>query len=413
MTPKRREYDYVLVGGGLQAGLIALAVRHYQPQASMLLIERGEALGGNHTWSFHQQDLPQPCQAWQAVIPKTRWDAYSVRFPNFSRQVPLAYCSIRSTDFATAVTRQLLGSSAASNNLQVANTRLLFGTHVTSIDGNTVTTKCHRAFRGRTVIDCRGPQRRECDSSSDIRVSRVGYQKFSGIEIELQHDWPDRHPVLMDACVDQACGFHFIYVLPFTPRRVLVEDTYFSDTPELDFSQSQRQLRLYVQRVAGRGWHISRQEHGCLPMPYSSTSEPFPVAINPHLLSGGYAGGWFHAATGYSYALATRFADAVGRSTPDTAAQAIAELRQTHHRRAKFARQLNHLLFRLVTPASRWQIFRRLYRDLPSDCLGRFYAHEFTFQDAARMVLGMPPSGLTPLRFLKSLVRRSSERVAR
>ena len=56
--------DYILVGGGLQSGLMALAISHHQPQASWILIEQQEKLAGNHTWSFHATDIPESCGAW-------------------------------------------------------------------------------------------------------------------------------------------------------------------------------------------------------------------------------------------------------------------------------------------------------------------------------------------------------------
>ena len=50
------DFDYVLVGGGLQSGLLALAIRHHHPDARVALIERERQIGGNHTWSFHLGD---------------------------------------------------------------------------------------------------------------------------------------------------------------------------------------------------------------------------------------------------------------------------------------------------------------------------------------------------------------------
>ena len=41
---------------------------------------------------------------------------------------------------------------------------------------------------------------------------------------------------------------------------------------------------------------------------------------------------------------------------------------------------------------------------LPEDRIARFYAHRFTFTDAARIVIGWPPSGLAPVRFARSFV---------
>ena len=47
-------FDHVLVGGGLQGCLLAHAIAHHRPEARVLLVERGNDLCGNHTWSFKQ-----------------------------------------------------------------------------------------------------------------------------------------------------------------------------------------------------------------------------------------------------------------------------------------------------------------------------------------------------------------------
>lgn len=49
-------FDYVIAGGGLQAGLLVLALRHREPTATIAVVERADTLGGNHTWSFHEAD---------------------------------------------------------------------------------------------------------------------------------------------------------------------------------------------------------------------------------------------------------------------------------------------------------------------------------------------------------------------
>jgi hypothetical protein len=44
---------------------------------------------------------------------------------------------------------------------------------------------------------------------------------------------------------------------------------------------------------------------------------------------------------------------------------------------------------------------------LPEERISRFYAHRFTFTDAARIVIGRPPTGLAPIRFARSFVSLS------
>jgi lycopene beta-cyclase len=134
-------------------------------------------------------------------------------------------------------------------------------------------------------------------------------------------------------------------------------------------------------------------------MPYAATASregPSPAC--------GYAGGWYHAATGYSMPLAVRFAELVARGCPERVAAEIASAAAEDRLRRGFTRFLNRLLFCLVRPEHRWKIFQRFYRVLPEERIARFYAHRFTFTDAARILIGWPPIGLAPIRFARSFV---------
>jgi lycopene beta-cyclase len=100
--------------------------------------------------------------------------------------------------------------------------------------------------------------------------------------------------------------------------------------------------------------------------------------------------------------LAIRFAELVAQSRPDRVAGDLAAAAADDALRRGFSRFLNRLLFCLVKPQDRWKIFRRFYSVLPEDRIARFYSHRFSAADAARIVIGRPPSGLAPLRFAKS-----------
>ncbi|MEO6599050.1 MAG: lycopene cyclase family protein, partial [Polyangiaceae bacterium] len=71
--PDTAPFDYLLVGGGLQNALIALAVLRADPAARVGLIERGAALGGNHLWCFHGMDLSEAGQTLVAPLVVQRW----------------------------------------------------------------------------------------------------------------------------------------------------------------------------------------------------------------------------------------------------------------------------------------------------------------------------------------------------
>lgn len=419
-------HDYIIIGGGLQGGLLTLAIKHYQPRATILLIERESTIGGNHTWSFHPKDVPTESRAWIEALITSRWQNYIVRFPGFERRVNLPYASISSNHFSKVVTecfRELqtsgykqgsavnthvnVGNQAAVHFAKSSETRfvsqdevesfLLTETEIEFIGAQCVRTKRGVAFAGKVVIDCRGPSRILTEKSTDEPFCG-GFQKFYGFEIELQKDWPESYPVVMDACQNQSNGFRFMYSLPFSTRRVLVEDTQFSEDPKVYRAECLRNMEEFVRRKTNSSWKIVREEYGCLPMPI--TREGMPRDTLP--LQGGYAGGFFHAATGYSFPLAVRFAQAVASVEPERVVESIAALVSKNQSQAQFARLLNRLLFRLVQPSKRWGIFHRFYRVLSEDTIARFYAHRFTKYDALRIVVGRPPAGLTPMRFLDS-----------
>jgi lycopene beta-cyclase len=192
----------------------------------------------------------------------------------------------------------------------------------------------------------------------------------------------------------------------------LVEDTRFSNTPELDREECLTTVRDYLNELGVDDWSICREESGVLPMPYSADAMP-DRSDNDKVLAGGYAGGWFHPATGYSFPMAVAFADTLSRvpldQITDKTQAAIASLAQQHTLRTRYSRFLNRLLFCLVKPTTRYQIFRRFYKVLSPAAIARFYAHRFTPGDALRIVVGMPPRGLRPITFARSLWKCPSQ----
>lgn len=402
-TTESSTFDYLLLGGGLQSGLIALALHHYQPQASVAIVERANRLAGNHTWSFHASDVSPAAEPWIDSVIEYQWPDYEVKIGSRNRHVGLGYRTVSSQHFANTIERLFIANP---------NNALLLNATVVSTDAGGVRLADGRRLCGRCVIDNRGP--RSDIHPSDLRDTFPGgFQKFWGFELRLPVDWPLARPVIMDDRIDQTDGFRFIYSLPFQPRRVLVEDTRFSDSPELQRSECFHQVDGYVRRITGgklgiEHCEILREEHGVLPMPYAG----FHRSTEPSrgTMAGGYRGGWFHAATGYSFPLALRLADLVATKSVEQLPQVISAEIKSQRFCAHFSRFLNRLLFRLVKPDCRYQIFRRFYRVLSEQRIARFYAHRFTPLDAARIVIGVPPGGLRPIRFLRSFFANSPQR---
>ena len=103
-------FDHVIVGGGLQGCLLAHAIAHHRPEARVVLVEQAADICGNHTWSFHESDIPQPARVWFDPLVAHRWPGYLVRFPGLSRRVGIPYATITSAGLREATHRLAAGA---------------------------------------------------------------------------------------------------------------------------------------------------------------------------------------------------------------------------------------------------------------------------------------------------------------
>lgn len=368
-------FDYALIGGGLQNGLIALAIRARQPEARIVMIERGESVGGNHTWCFHAGDVGTGA-GWIEPLVVARWPGYDVAFEDKERTLDAPYACVTSRRLAKCV----------EDSLQVRGSVLFTRTTAVEVSADAVEIEVpwgkRRTVRARAVIDARGPDR--------LATSEGGWQKFVGQELELAEPHGLERPMLIDARVPQIDGFRFFYVLPLAADRVLVEETFFSDSAHLDVGAARVEIARYVD---ARGWRVvrvGREESGVLPMPLSV---PAPSTAAP--LVAGYAGGWFHPTTAYSFPVAVRLAEHVAGRAPDQLFGAeLDALARAHGKQLAFATRLNRMMFRWFAPEHRHHVLARFYR-LPAEVVARFYALETTALDRARVFVGRPPRGMS------------------
>ena len=371
--------DLVLCGGGLQNALIVAALFAAPglpcapPPPRTALLERA-AIGGNHTWCCYESDLSPAMRRQLAPLVSRRWDGYEVRFPGYRRHLETPYLMITSERLRRVV-RGLLCERCDALVWEHAA--------VARIEPGRVLLEDGRQVDGHAVIDARGAHR---------PAAGCGYQKFYGEEVTLAAPHGMLRPLVMDATVPQQDGFRFMYVLPLSPRSALIEDTSFSDRPDLDVQQRRAGIAAWMRRHGWRAQAVTRSERGVLPMPWRM---PAPVAQPATgVVRGGYGGGWFHPGTGYSLPQAAELA-ALAATTPLaglTAAAAAA--RRELQARARFCCLLNRLLFQAYPPAARRNIFERFFR-LPEPTIRRFFSMRLSGADKARLLAGRPPRGLS------------------
>lgn len=364
--------DVAICGAGLAGGLLALALAKKHPGLDVRLIDAGDAIGGNHVWSFFGSDLALD-QRW-IVEPLVvhGWRSYDVAFPAHRRTVNATYYSIESERLDQVVRRAL------------PERALMLGRRVLAASAMTVTLADGDRIEATGVIDARG--------TGELGCLDLGWQKFVGREIAVDVPHGRDRPTVMDATVKQIDGYRFVYVLPFSEQRIFVEDTYYSDRAELNRRAIHQRLDRYA---AEHGWtgDTVREEAGVLPVAMGGDFVAYWRSGGARTAKAGMRAGLFHPTTGYSLPDAVKTAAMIA----DRRDFAGADLHDATFAFAKaawdargFYRMLDTMLFKAAEPEERYRVLERFYR-LPSRLIGRFYSGQSTMSDKARVLMGKPP----------------------
>ena len=364
--------DVAILGGGLAGGLIALALAQMRPELDVRIIEAGASLGGNHVWSFFESDIAAADRWLVEPLICHRWQGYDVAFPAHNRTLEAGYNSIRSSRFDGVVRGR------------IAPERIIRA-QVASINADGVQLEGGRTVIARHIIDARGP--------GDLSTLDLGWQKFVGQSLTISGGHGLTRPIIMDATVDQAEGYRFVYCLPFDAETVFVEDTYYSDTPELDVDVIRERISDYV---AAKGWQIAArgdEETGVLPIVIAGDFDAYWNSTGADTGKAGLRAGLFQATTGYSLPDAVRLAVAIPPLLdlePPHFAAAIKRIAGRGWKRNGFFRMLDTMLFRAAAPDQRYRVLERFYTLSPA-LIARFYAGTSTLGDKIRVLSGKPP----------------------
>lgn len=386
---KRADDRLVIAGGGLAGSLVALALAELRPEVPFLLVESGPSFGGNHVWSFFDPDVVAEDRWLVGPLIEARWEGYDVAFPHRRRTLQTAYNSVSSNRLDQLVRARLRAD------------QYLLGTKIETIASDHVNLSDGVTLPAQGVIDARGP--------SNLSTLDVGWQKFLGREYHFDEPHGLDRPIIMDATVEQADGYRFVYCLPFSERRMLVEDTYYSLSPSLDTGILGRRLDSYVGARSWPGARVGREETGVLPVVMGGDVNKLwehPSGV-PRL---GLRGGFFHPTTGYTFPdavrtalLVTRQSDFSSRSLHRVLKQEAARL----WRQRRFYRVLDRMLFHAAPPHQRYRMLEHFYR-LDAALVARFYAAGSSYADKFRILTGKPPVPVgSAIRALLGLGRHS------
>lgn len=291
-------FDLVILGGGC-AGLslsMALAAQGERCPRTLVIEPRTE-YANDRTWCYWGD------RAVTAAYPtQHRWQ--TMRVTHAGRSVAL---DCGSTPYQMVAAQDFYAAAGALIDRH-ANLHLRLGTSVVgepSRNGGVWNIRTSAGdLTARMIVDTRPPRLPRRDGATL-------WQSFLGQEIECSAPVFDPLSVdLMNFLAPDASGVPFVYVLPVTPTRALVEVTVFGATPLAPRELTAQLDAAVAQRVGGAPFTTLRREHGILPMGLHGArgSADKSHVSHPSHVKAGLMAGAARPSTGYAFQRIQRWA---------------------------------------------------------------------------------------------------------
>ena len=228
----------------------------------------------------------------------------------------------------------------------------------------------NKKIKGDLVFDSRPPK----------IPSNILLQHFEGFVVTSKKNVFDEEIVtLMDFRCDQSRGIHFIYLLPFSKRKALVESTMFSKTvenKEFYSAEISKYLKKYFKLVK---FTKSDHEKGVIPMHYISS-------VSREMYNIGTRGGAVRPSSGYAFTFIQK--------------QAFQIISQLKKNRKKINTQihknidlfLDKIFINVINkyPLLAPKIFSNLARILNGDEMAKFMSGNASLLTTCKIIISMP-----------------------
>jgi len=288
MVNNKKIYDIIISGAGAAGLLLAFEIsskeklRHLQ----ILLIDPVRKSGNDRTWCFwSKQKTPFDhllTQSWD------RLEFLSESFSNSYQLAPYKYKMLQSAPFYDFIWDEL----DKNENITFLQAE---ASEPSSREGIIEIVAAGKTWQGRKLFDSRLKQG---DYSAIDENYNLILQHFKGYVIETPEDAFDVETVRMfDFRLPQNDQVRFVYILPITSTKALVEFTVFS--PEMLAQNAYDEaLQKYISDILKLDtYKILEEEKGVIPM----TDFPFKREMEKGIFKIGTQGGMCKPSTGYAF----------------------------------------------------------------------------------------------------------------
>ena len=282
-------YDYLISGAGMAGLSLAYAICHEPELRSkkILLVDSDSKTQNDRTWAYWEKGVGR----FDELVFR-KWDEVAVTHPNHNKirvsMAPYQYKLIRGADFYRAM-REFLGQQPQVTWIQ---DRVL---DIGSNAQHAWIQSTHQRYSGDLVFDS------TFRPAFNLPYRNHLWQHFKGYVIEMNQEVFDHHlPDIMDFSVpqvDDECTF--LYVIPFSKTKALVELTFFSEPILTQEKYTELLEDLIEKKWPGVAYQVEEEEFGIIPM----SDTPFQEIVTHRHVRIGTAGGYTQPATGFTFAL--------------------------------------------------------------------------------------------------------------
>lgn len=374
------QYDYIIAGAGC-AGYSLLYHLLQDPilsQKKILVVDVNLNKGNDRTWCFWEDSLGP----YESIVCK-KWSSIEVLKGSIHRSLPTApfeYKMIQGIDFYQYINDFAKGFE----NVEWVASKIL------NIDSKNINS---------AIVNWEGGAASADYVFSSINIDHIKsklWQHFKGILVEFDSPVFDENIArLMDFNVPQMGATAFMYLLPLTGKKALVEYTLFSPSI-LAESKYDEVLKAYMEEhYNGQAYRIQHTEIGVIPM----TSKKL-TSNNGAVVSIGTMGDAVKASTGYAFQFIQKQTQQIVHQLKSN--QSLNP--SVHHTRHQFYDAVLLYILEQQKMAGD-EIFARIFNKNSAATVFKFLSNTSNAMDDIRIMLSLPTSIFLPAA-IKVLFRR-------
>ncbi len=363
------EYDYTIIGAGCSGWQLAYALMQHEELRTkrIAICDLGAKL--QRSWCFWSDD--------DTIFPELvqkSWSQLHFAAPNFDTKQQLSnysYNYISGEKFFHYFETEFLEKHP---NIVLLKSEV--STVIKNSENYTVNFTSGSPVRSAFIFDSRNTNMIEANKNIFL------WQHFRGWFIETETEFFDaQKATLMDFTISQGSEVRFMYVLPFSKTKALIEFTIFSKDIFDDATYDEEIKKYIAQTLKMPNFKIVEVENGAIPM----TNFAFQKSVDANYINIGTNSGAVKPSTGYAF----KRIHADSKIIAASLAKGENIKKRTAPKRFHF---YDNILLRILAkePERGAPIFRALFKNMPMENIIRFLDEKTSFSEDFSILSSVP-----------------------